>query len=72
MDEIRVESNDNGDQASLVVGRYLSPQLYVSCGVGLIGSFNMLNLRYMISEQWQLKTESGEKRCPDLMYTFER
>jgi len=72
LDEMRVESSDSGDQASLVVGRYLSPQLYVSYGVGLIGSFNTLNLRYRISDQWQLKAESGESHGADLMYTFER
>jgi translocation and assembly module TamB len=72
LDEMRIESGDNGDQASLVVGRYLSPQLYVSYGIGLIGSFNTLNLRYKIADQWQLKAESGESHGADLMYTFER
>jgi translocation and assembly module TamB len=38
LDEMRVESSDGGDQASLVVGRYLSPRLYVSYGVGLVES----------------------------------
>lgn len=72
LDEMRIESNDSGEQASLVVGRYLSPQLYVSYGVGLIGSFNTLNLRYRITDRWQLKAESGESHGADLMYTFER
>jgi len=72
LDEMRVESNDTGDQAALVVGRYLSPKLFVSYGVGLIGSFNSLNLRYTISEQWQLNAESGESHGADLLYTFER
>jgi len=72
LDEMRIEGSDSGDQASLVVGRYLSPQLYVSYGIGLLGSFNTFNLRYMISEQWQLKAESGESHGADLMYTFER
>ena len=72
LDEMRVESNDTGDQASLVVGRYLSPQLYVSYGAALVGSFNTLNLRYMLSEKWQLKANSGAAHGADLMYTFER
>ena len=72
LDEMRVESNDTGDQASLVLGRYLSPKLYVSYGVGLIGSFNSINLRYQISERWQLKSQSGESHGTDLMYTIER
>ena len=72
LDEMRIEGSDSGDQASLVVGRYLSPRLYASYGIGLIESFNTFNLRYQISEQWQLKAESGESHGADLMYTFER
>ncbi|MBL7003881.1 MAG: translocation/assembly module TamB domain-containing protein [Gammaproteobacteria bacterium] len=72
LDEMRVESNDSGDQASLVIGRYLSPRLYVSYGVGLIESVNTLSVRYKISEKWQLKAESGEYQGADILYTFER
>ena len=72
LDEMRVESNNSGDQASLVIGRYLSPKLYVSYGVGLIDSFNTFNIRYQLSEQWQLKGESGENQGADLLYTIER
>ena len=72
LDEMRIESDDKGDQASLVMGRYLSPKLYVSYGVGLIGSFNTLNFRYRISDRWQLKARSGESHAADLLYTFER
>ena len=72
LDEMRVESSDSGDQASLVVGRYLSPRLYVSYGVGLIESFNSLNLRYQISEKWQLKAVSGENQGADFLYSIER
>jgi autotransporter translocation and assembly factor TamB len=72
LDEMRVESSDSGDQASLVVGRYLSPRLYVSYGVGLIEPINSLNLRYKISEKWQLEAESGINHGADLLYTIER
>ena len=41
-DEVRIESGGEGDQASLVVGRYLSPRLYVGYGVGLVESINTL------------------------------
>ncbi len=48
------------------------PLTFCSYGIGLIGSFNTLNLRYKITDQWQLKAESGENHGADLMYTFER
>ncbi len=71
-EDLRVESSSSGDQASLVVGRYLSPRLYVSYGVGLIESINTLNLRYQISSKWRLETESGAEQGADLLYSIER
>jgi len=72
LDEMRVESGDNSNQTSLVMGRYLSPRLYVSYGVGLIEAINTLTVRYQISEKWQLKGESGEYQGADILYTIKR
>jgi len=72
LDEMRVDTSDTDDQASLVIGRYLSPKLYISYGVGLIEAVNTLNVRYQISEKWQLKGESGEHQGADLFYTIEK
>lgn len=72
IDEMRIENSNDGDQASLIIGRYLSPKLYVSYGFGLIETVNSINLRYQISENWQLKGESGESQSADLFYVFER
>jgi translocation and assembly module TamB len=72
LDEMRVESSDTGEQASLVMGRYLSPKLYISYGVGLVEAFNTLTVRYQISDKWQLKAESGEAQGADILYTIER
>ena len=71
-DEMRIESGGEGDQASLVVGRYLSPRLYVGYGVGLVESINTLNLNYRITDRWQLEAESGANQGADLYYRFER
>jgi len=71
LDQMRIESNEKGDQASLVMGRYLSPRLYISYGVGLIESFNTFTVRYQISNKWQIKAESGEHQGADILYTIE-
>jgi translocation and assembly module TamB len=72
MDEMRIESNDTGDQASLVMGRHLTPRLYVGYGVGLINAINTFNVHYQISKHWQLKGESGENSGMDILYTIDR
>ena len=71
LDEVRVESSDAGE-ASLIMGRYLSPRLYISYGVGVIDAVNTLNLRYEISQHWQLTAESGNALGADIQYTIER
>jgi translocation and assembly module TamB len=72
LEEIRIESNDTGDQYSVVVGRHLSPKLYISYGVGQVDALNTLTLRYTISDKWQLTAENGEQEGADLLYTIER
>lgn len=72
LDEMHIESSAEGDKASLVMGRYLSPRLYISYGVGLIENVNVFSVRYQISNSWQLKAESGETQGADLLYTIER
>jgi len=71
-DEMRVESDSRGEQASLVVGRYLAPKLYVSYGVGLVESVNKVNLRYELTDRWKLEAESGIHQGADLLYSIER
>lgn len=72
LDEMRVESSDSGDQASLIIGRYLTPKLYVSYGVGMIEAFNTFAVRYQIDDKWQLKAESGEHQSADIIFTIDR
>jgi translocation and assembly module TamB len=72
LDDMRIETSDQGDQAALVVGRYLSPKLYASYGVGLIESVNTISVRYHISKKWLLKAESGGYQGADILYTIER
>jgi translocation and assembly module TamB len=60
-------------QAALVAGKYLTPRLYVSYGIGLFEPVNVLRLQYAISQNWQLVTESSsESTGADVVYTFER
>lgn len=71
IEEMRIESSDKGDQASLVMGRYLSPRLYVGYGVGLIDATNTFTLRYQLSQHLQLKAESGINQGADVIYTID-
>ncbi|HYG64121.1 MAG TPA: translocation/assembly module TamB domain-containing protein, partial [Thermoanaerobaculia bacterium] len=73
LEEARIEAKDNDlDQASLVVGKYLSPRLYVAYGIGLFEAVNTFRIRYLMNEKWTLQAESGEGTSADVLYTIER
>ena len=63
---------DLTNETSLVLGRYLSPRLYVSYGVGLVEAINTVKMRYTIGDHWTIKTEAGTQRSADLVFTIEK
>jgi translocation and assembly module TamB len=71
IEDIGLES-DLANQTSLVLGKYLSPRLYVSYGISFTEQLNTLKLRYSLSDHWTIKTEVGQARGADLFYTIEK
>ena len=69
--DVGVESNLN-NETSLVLGRYLSPRLYVSWGISLTQSINTLKLRYSLGDHWVMRTEVGQVGGADLVYTIDK
>jgi translocation and assembly module TamB len=60
-------------QASLTLGRYLSPNLYIGYGVGLFEAVNTFILRYRLNKYLSLQvTSSSRQTGADLFYTIER
>ena len=58
--EMGVSSNEalNGDSA-FTVGKYLSPRLYLSYGVGLFEPGQVVTLRYRLSHRWNFEAQSA-------------
>jgi translocation and assembly module TamB len=71
LEDVSLES-DITNETSLVIGRYLSPRLYVSYGISLTQQFNTLKLRYTLGDHWTVKTEVGQARGADLVYSIEK
>jgi len=69
--DISVESDLSND-TSLVLGRYLSPRLYLSYGISLTESISTIKMRYTIDDHWTIKTEAGKERAADLVFTIEK
>lgn len=74
LDELSIgaQAGEGNEQASLVLGKYLSPKLYVSYGVALFQPGQSFRLRYELSDKWVLKTQTGTQTGGDLIYTIER
>jgi translocation and assembly module TamB len=71
LEEVAIESTGEDDTA-LVLGKFLSPRLFVSYGISLTESINTAKLRYTISDSWVLKVEAGEQQSADLEFKIER
>lgn len=72
VDDVGIESDPTSSDSSLVLGKYLSPRLYISYGISLAEAINTLKLRYTIGDRWTIKTEAGRARSADIVYTFKK
>jgi len=72
IDELGFEGDDDTGNASLVIGKYLSPQLFVSYGVGLLEAVNVLRVRYRLSRKLHIEVATSEESSADIIYSFDR
>ncbi|WP_424683847.1 translocation/assembly module TamB domain-containing protein [Frateuria sp. YIM B11624] len=74
IDEIGVSSNEAlGGESAFTVGKYLSPRLYLSYGVGLFEPGQVITLRYRLSQRWNLEMQNAtEFSRASLNYRLER
>lgn len=58
--------------AAFTVGKFLSPALYLSYGVSLFGSGQVITLRYLLTEHLDVEVETGSESRAGLNYSIER
>nr|MDA8387610.1 translocation/assembly module TamB domain-containing protein [Nitrospiraceae bacterium] len=59
------------EQATLFLGRYLSPRLYVAYGIGLFETSNVFRVRYRLTRDWLVQTETGTETGGDVLWEFQ-
>ena len=72
LEEASIQSGKTLSEAALVVGKYLSPRLYVSYGIGLFAPVNTFRIRYLVNKKVTLQAERGTAVGADVLYTIER
>ena len=61
VDDIGVGDNETLGGAAFTVGKYLSPKLYLSYGVGIFDPGEVVTLRYIFTPRWNFETENSTK-----------
>ena len=60
--DIGIASSDAlGGNSAFTVGKYLSPRLYLSYGIGLFESGEVITLRYRLSKRWNLEAQQASE-----------
>jgi len=68
--DVSLETDPLLNETSLVLGRFLSPRLYVSYGVSLTQQLNTFKMRYTLGDHWTIRTEVGQAYGADLVYSI--
>jgi translocation and assembly module TamB len=71
IDEFKIKSTTDTSgkqQQSVVIGKYLTPKLYLSYGVSLFESLATVKIRYDISKHWSLEAQQGKETGADVLY----
>jgi translocation and assembly module TamB len=73
LDELRVktEPGAGAENASLIIGKYLTPSLYLSYGIGLYETISTARIRYDITKRWAVEAEQGEELGADILFKVE-
>ena len=72
LDDVGIAQGIGDAGAALVIGKFLSPRLYVSYGISLVDEINTLKLRYTIGDRWVISTEAGDESAIDIEYRIDK
>lgn len=72
LDEAGIADSRALGGATFSVGKYLSPRLLVSYGVSLVGSGQVLTLKYLLGRGFDIEVESGTESRATLNWRLER
>ncbi|NNK48031.1 MAG: hypothetical protein HKP01_04090 [Gemmatimonadetes bacterium] len=72
LDEARIDTGSSRNKAQLVIGKYLSPRLFVGYGVGIYEPISTVRVRYLLSARWSVEAITGDQQSTDLLWRIER
>ena len=66
------EGGETEETTNLVLGKYLTRDIYVSYGVGVFDTISEYLLRYQLTDQLAVETRTGVASGGDIIYSIER
>lgn len=72
VDDVSIETGEGPDETTVVLGKWISSDVYVSYGIGLLDTASVFRLRYNMSRRWDLEAQSGARAGADFIYSLER
>ena len=61
-----------GPFADFTVGKYVSPRLFLSYGVSLIGTGQVVTLKYLLTRDFDISVEQGNESAASINWRREK
>lgn len=72
LDALSINSSGDATDSSLMLGKYITPRIFIRYAVGLFETENSLAIDYTMTERIKLQATSGESQSIDVTYTVEQ
>ncbi|WP_146907797.1 translocation/assembly module TamB domain-containing protein [Arenimonas daejeonensis] len=72
LDEAGVTDSRNLGGATFTVGKYVSPRLFLSYGVSLIGTGQVVTLKYLLTRDFDISVEQGNESAASVNWRREK
>ncbi|MDO9520119.1 MAG: translocation/assembly module TamB domain-containing protein [Pseudohongiella sp.] len=72
LDTFSINSTGDVNDSSLMLGKYITPRIFIRYAVGLFETENSLAIDYTVNDRVKLQATSGQSQSIDLTYTVEQ
>lgn len=72
LDTFAIDSTGDVNDSSLMLGKYITPRIFIRYAVGLFETENSLAIDYTMTDRIKLQAISGQSQSIDITYTVEQ
>lgn len=72
LDTFAINSSGDVNDSSLMLGKYITPRIFIRYAVGLFETENSLAIDYTMTDRIKLQATSGQSQSIDITYTVEQ